>query len=378
MNAFSGHPALRGLPAIWLRDSCACGECRDRHSGQRLLSITDLPASIAVDSVTVSGDMVEVVFGPYKHRAVFDAGWLARSAADCPAAPDERTETAKLLWAAGQIAPDLPEGNWPRYLIDAAHREECLRALLTDGFVLLHDVPADPGTVLAVAGSLGFVRETNYGRLFDVRIEVIPDNLAFTGLAIAPHTDNPYRDPVPTVQLLHCLSSAADGGESGLVDGFFAAARLRAEDPAAFDLLAGTPVTFAYSDATADLRATRPMIGTDPVGRIREIRFNNRSLLPVRLPPGQLAGFYPAYRAFAELISRPELMLTFRLSPGDCIVFDNTRILHARTAFAATGQRHLQGCYADLDGVMSTLSVLRRERLSAGSAAPAWKRRPDS
>jgi gamma-butyrobetaine dioxygenase len=378
MKAFSGHPALRGMPAIWLRDSCPCSECRDPHSGQRLFSITDLSASVAVDSVTVTGDMVEVVFGPDMHRAVFDAGWLARSAADCSAAPDERTETAKRLWTARQIAPDLPEGNWPRYLINAAHREDCLHALLTDGFVLLRDVPAEPGTVLAVAGSMGFVRETNYGRLFDVRVEVTPDNLAFTGLSIAPHTDNPYRDPVPTVQLLHCLASAADGGESVLVDGFLAATRLRAEDPAGFDLLAGTPVTFAYSDADADLRATRPMIGIDPLGRIREIRFNNRSLLPVRLPPAQMAGFYAAYRAFAELISRPDLMLTFRLSPGDCVVFDNSRILHARTAFAAAGQRHLQGCYADLDGVISTLSVLRRERLSAGSATPAWKRRPDS
>jgi alpha-ketoglutarate-dependent taurine dioxygenase len=30
-------------------------------------------------------------------------------------------------------------------------------------------------------------------------------------------------------------------------------------------------------------------------------------------------------------------MLTFRLAPGDCVVFDNTRILHARTGFASTG-----------------------------------------
>jgi hypothetical protein len=33
------------------------------------------------------------------------------------------------------------------------------------------------------------------------------------------------RDPVPTVQLLHCLHNAADGGDSGFVDGFHAAAR---------------------------------------------------------------------------------------------------------------------------------------------------------
>jgi gamma-butyrobetaine dioxygenase len=50
-----------------------------------------------------------------------------------------------------------------------------------------------------------------------------------------------------------------------------------------------------------------------------------------------------------------------RLAPGDCLIFDNTRILHARTAFSVTGSRHLQGCYADIDGLMSTLEVLNRD-----------------
>jgi gamma-butyrobetaine dioxygenase len=44
------------------------------------------------------------------------------------------------------------------------------------------------------------------------------------------------------------------------------------------------------------------------------------------------------------------------------VVLDNTRILHSRTGFCAAGERHLQGCYADLDGVASTLAVLRRSR----------------
>ena len=91
--------------------------------------------------------------------------------------------------------------------------------------------------VLEVAASFGYVRETNYGRLFDVRVEPSPDNLAYTSREILPHTDNPYRDPVPTVQLLHCLRTADDGGDTGLVDGFCAAAALRAADPEAFDLL---------------------------------------------------------------------------------------------------------------------------------------------
>jgi gamma-butyrobetaine dioxygenase len=43
------------------------------------------------------------------------------------------------------------------------------------------------------------------------------------------------------------------------------------------------------------------------------------------------------------------------------MIFDNTRILHARTAFeGGSGARHLQGCYADLDGLASAVAVLER------------------
>jgi gamma-butyrobetaine dioxygenase len=246
-------------------------------------------------------------------------------------------------------------------LEEPEQRADCLEAVLRSGFALLRDVPVAPGAVLDVASSLGFVRETNYGRLFDVRVEATPNNLAFTGLAIAPHTDNPYRDPVPTVQLLHCLANAVDGGESGLVDGFHAATVLRVEDPEAFDVLSRTPVTFRFADATTELVTSRPMIGLDPSGQIREIRFNDRSMQALRLPPAQTAAFYAAYRRFADIVCRPELMVTFRLGPGDCVVFDNTRLLHARTGFTDSGDRHLQGCYADLDAFASGYKVLRGE-----------------
>jgi gamma-butyrobetaine dioxygenase len=59
-------------------------------------------------------------------------------------------------------------------------------------------------------------------------------------------------------------------------------------------------------------------------------------------------------------------MLTFRLAPGDCVVFDNTRILHARTGFASTGSRHLQGWYADLGGIEPALAVAGREYTTRG------------
>ena len=359
-----------GFPAVWLRHNCPCPDCRDPVTGQRLIQITAIPNGLAAAVTAQTPDAVEVQFDPGGHRAVFSRAWLAAHSPEA-AEPDPRTEDAKTLW----LPSDLLEpggglcqqvtGEWKSYVLDDAVWAGCLDAVARYGFVLLRGVPTELGTVERVAETVGYVRETNYGRVFDVRVEPDPDNLAFTSREIGPHTDNPYRDPVPTVQLLHCLRDAATGGDTGLVDGFAAAAALRREDPESFDMLTATPWPFGYSDDETELRAASPLIGLSLRGRIREVRFNNRSMLPPPLSAWEAEAAYAAYRAWAELLSRPEFLLRLRLAPGDCLIFDNTRVLHARTAFAAAGsspagERHLQGCYADLDGLLSTRAVLRR------------------
>ncbi len=356
----AGGRRLR-FPAIWLRDNCPCAECVAPGTGQKLKDITDMPNGLAITLAEDAGDSVAVTFAPDQHRSVFSRSWLAEHALGRALDGDGRTEDEKELWRPAGLTA-IPETSWPRYLTE--DRAWALATVLRLGFVLLHDVPAEPGMVLEVAASFGFVRETNYGRLFDVRVEPEPGNLAFTSRAILPHTDNPYRDPAPTVQLLHCLRAADDGGETGLVDGFAAAAALRAADAESFDTLARTPVPFGYIDKETELRASVPLIQLSPRGRVREVRFNNRSARPLRLPYAEVTAFYAAYRRWAELLARPERQLNLRLAPGDCLVFDNTRVLHARTAFGLTAGspgRHLQGCYADLDGLASTLAVLRRQ-----------------
>ncbi|MGW1881851.1 2-trimethylaminoethylphosphonate dioxygenase [Streptomyces sp. NPDC001970] len=360
-------PPLASAPPVWLRDNCPCPHCRDPRNGQKLFQITELPAALAVDSVrdatTADGAPArEVVWAPDGHRSVYAETWLGAHLPGASAAPgDGRTEDDKELWAAADLEGRLPEADWSAYTTDPAVKAAALRSVLRLGFVLLRGVPVRDRQVLDVARTFGYVRETNYGELFEVRVEADPNNLAFTGARITPHTDNPYRDPVPTLQLLHCLTNAAQGGDSGLVDGFHAAALLRHEDPEAYDVLTRVPVPFAFADDRSELRAHRPLIGTDPAGRIREIRFNNRSIGTLHQPADVLDAFYAAYRRFGELLLRSELQLEFRLTPGDCLIFDNTRLLHARTAFAESGDRHLQGAYADIDGLASTLAVLRRE-----------------
>jgi len=364
-------PQIADLPAMWLRDNCSCSQCRDPRSGQKLFQITDLPRTLAVANFQESpdGTGVEVVWHPDGHESRYSLEWLTDQAPDGGAAAGgSRTEASKTLWQAADLIGHLPQASWKEYTNDPTVKMRFLEAMPRYGFALMREVPCEEGRVHDVIRSFGFVRETNYGTLFEVRVEPDPNNLAFTGAAITPHTDNPYRDPVPTIQLLHCLVNAADGGDSGLVDGFYAAALLRDEDPRAFATLTRIPVPFCFDDTSTALRADRPLISVDPRGRICEVRFNNRSMGTLHLPAEDLAAFYDAYRTFAELLLRPELQLTFRLAPGDCLMFDNTRVMHARTGFAESGARHLQGAYADLDGLESTLTVLRREHAVAGSA----------
>jgi gamma-butyrobetaine dioxygenase len=159
----------------------------------------------------------------------------------------------------------------------------------------------------------------------------------------------------------------ADPGERARVlgavlgDGFAAAATLRSADPGAFAVLSRTPVPFGYRSRDVCLRAEMPLIELSADGRVRGVRFNNRSMRALRRPAAELAAFYRAYRRWAGLLARPDRALTLRLAAGDCLIFDNTRILHGRTGFTSTGNRRLQGCYADLDGLASTLALVSEE-----------------
>ena len=341
-------------PFAWLRDSCACASCRHAGSGQRLLEPAAIPHDIHPAEAHLEGDGLLVAWAPDRHFSTYAGAWLRVRADD---RPPRRPE----LWDAA-IARDLPLADYAAIAGDPRQLRRWLGRVDQLGFGVLSDVPMSDGEVARVAGLFAHVRTTNYGRVFDVRPVIEPANLAYTPLGLGPHTDNPYRDPVPTLQLLHCLSSSARGGESTLVDGFRVVEHLRVEHPGDFALLAGHCVVFTYRDTGAQLRATAPIIELDPHGEVRAIRFNARSLEPPAMTGPELADWYDAYLRLARLLEDERFQLQLRLEPGELFIVDNRRVLHGRAPYAASGgERHLQGCYADIDGLRSTLAVLARE-----------------
>lgn len=346
---------------FWLRDNCRCAKCRHPGNGQKLYEIVDLPADLAAREATVGADRTLRVIWSDGHRSDYAEAWLAAHDLGREARAARRREVT--LWGR-EIGNDLPVGDWLSMLADPQAELAWLEKYAALGFGLLKNVPTKPGMVAEVGDRLGFVRVTNYGRLFDVISVPNPTNLAYTAVGLGVHSDNPYRHPSPGVQLLHCLESGAPGGDTLLVDGFAAAEALRRENPEAFALLAKVPMTYRFADADAELEARQTLISVDMDGRITAVHFNNRSADWLDAPAEMAAKWYAAYRAFGEILKRPERELVFRLGPGDCVVMQNDRALHGRTEFDPNlGRRHLQGCYIDRDGIESRRLVLRRKLL---------------
>lgn len=340
--------------AIWLRDNAQGAAFRHPGNDQRLFDLTEMPDDIEIADARAVPDGVEIRFAPDGAVSVFAAAYLREHAYDrAVATPDQPVWGADLGRRLTRHAYDVVRQN-------PSARKAWLDDVTADGIALLTGVPAVEGKVCEVAELFGFVRETNYGRLFEVRSEAQPINLAYTPVGLNVHTDNPYRSPVPGLQLLHCLTNAAEGGDSVFVDGFRCAQKLRAEAPDAFALLSRHRAPFRYRNAETDLSNRTAYIETDETGRIAAIRYNNRSAAPLDLPFEVMGEFYAALRRFSRLLHDRDGEMRLRLEPGDLVTFDNERVLHGRTGFSG-GARHLQGCYADKDSLRSMAAVLSRK-----------------
>ena len=349
--------------ALWLRDNARDDQTRSPSNGQRLITLLDIPAETRIAYAAWTGGALSLRFEPEGKRVEFDPDWLLHHAYDRPRAEDIGwTGPQVTRWDAASGAT-LPVEAYDAVRDDKTARRRWLAAVRRHGFARLTGAPTSEGMVAEVAAWFGHVRETNYGRIFDVRAEVNASNLAYTNLGLQAHTDNPYRDPAPGLQILACLRNSVEGGGSVLVDGFEAARRLQAESPDAFSLLTRHCARFDYSgSAGVRLRSKRPLLELGPDGELLAVRFNNRSAAPfVDIPFEAMADYYAAYRRLAELIEDPALCLRFRLDPGDLFIVDNMRVLHARDAFTSGGDRWLQGCYADKDGLLSSLAALEEE-----------------
>ena len=344
---------------VWLRDNCPCDQCVYSVTREQVFESVDAAEDLRPLATRIDSDGCLRIDWQDGHLSRFDPGWLRAHAYD----DESRAERL-----AGKPQPhlwhsdlQLPVFDYIALMNDNAALLQWLLAVRDIGLTQLRGVPTEPGSLKLIAQRISFIRESNFGVLFNVQSKADADSNAYTAFNLPLHTDLPTRELQPGLQFLHCLVNDAEGGESIFVDGFAIADALRLEDPQLFEALCEIPVEFRNKDRHSDYRCLAPIIAVDALGRVAEIRMANFLRGAFDTSVAQMPLLYRAYRRFIAMTREPRFRLMQRLKPGELWCFDNRRTLHARNAFdPATGARHFQGCYVDRDELLSRILVLQR------------------
>lgn len=323
---------------FWLRHNSEL----DRHplTRERIVCASELPMELRPRKVCVSEDAaaLDIDWGDRADGQVsrYAADWLRAHAyaADRTAAPPP-SDTAALTVEAAPVGTSLGAL--------ALERLQAHGALIVRGFGSDTEALID----LFVRQGLSII-ETHFGRIEDLRTDNTTnrntDQLGYTDSAIQLHTDQPFLDRPPRYQLLHCLRPAEVGGDTRVVDALAAARHLADVDRPAFDLLRTVPVTFHRKQRDFERVLVSPILDFDAPGGFR-IRYSYFTLAPYQRPFAEMEAWYRASNRFARLVRDSRHQYRFRLEAGDFLVYDNWRMLHARTAFS--GPRWLRGVYFD-------------------------------
>lgn len=343
------------LHPLWVRERVRGTENYNSLSNQRLYEPAELPADLTITRV-ISQDKTKAAL-EFSDETRFEIP-LAEIVKEIGLVNDPEAPPTPESWTTSLNS--RPEAKWSD-LDDPVKLKHMLDGFLRYGFCIIEDTPTERDVLLKLAGRFGYVRDTHWGKIFNVEKKSNATDTAYTDLPLPSHTDNPYREPVPGLQFLHCLTNEVEGGLSTLVDGIAITERLAQESPEQAALLERVNVRFRYEGPAAILETHAPMIERDHRGIVTRIRHSSRLDYVPPLDQDTLVTFYAARRRLNELSNDPEFRITFPFKKGTLLMMDNYRLLHGRTAFDGnTGRRHLQGCYTDHDGVTSLYRMLAK------------------
>lgn len=338
----------------WLRDNCSTSF--DRETRERVFDIFHLDDAPRPRSAQLVEGALEIAWTGENHVSRHPLDWLAANGRGRPR--DDPADLKRVAWY-GDHYPAVARFSQPALLEDRALVARWLRALLVEGIAIVTDMPDSDAGLTELVRLMGHVRPTFFGEYFDVTTHIAPTNLAYTAKALELHTDTPAEDVAPGVQFLHCRANSVSGGDNLFLDGVAAANDLRVEYPDDFRLLSETAVPFYCEHDSYDMRSRQRVIELDAHGAVSGVTISQHMADVFDLPQDFLDRYYPAFRRFGRMLRRDRYLMRFRLEAGECIVFDNHRIVHGRDAYSATsGSRYLRGCYADRGELRSTYRAL--------------------
>ena len=216
----------------------------------------------------------------------------------------------------------------------------------------------------------------------------------------------------PGLQLLHCLESSSQGGDSLFVDAFSAAEQIRRRDSLSFNILSRFPITFQYLTLGRAYFDTKPILEHVPYNPVSHIfavnlkklqntsnqrsgtrtqcdRYANVNWSPMFQAPfgvdlrqwrtadgDSLKAFTKAAAFFRNVTKHSNNLFEYALKPGECVMFDNRRVLHGRKGY--TGSRWLKGAYLDKDDFHARWRALHQPPLGTLKGSRALPEETDT
>ena len=349
--------------ALWLRDVCPCPRCVDPSTSQKLFQTSDLPLDIEAKVIEATNTTFKVawtndlpMYGP-EHVSTYQEEMI-----DTYGAPMKMgiegfgagaLQVKLRLWDKTEMESGIMFIDFADYNASEDAVFEVLKQLKMYGLVFIRGVPSEENAVEAIANRIGHLRETFYGRTWDVKSVPQAQNVAYTNQYLGFHMDLLYMSDPPGLQLLHCLKNSCKGGSSMFSDAFKAAQTVRDTNLNAYKTLHECGQTFHYKNAGQHYRFTRPVISHTWQGELEYINWSPPFQAPFKsqdFPSTAFPQYVKAAKAFSSAVEAPENIYEYRMHAGDCVIFNNRRILHARREFdTSSGERWLKGAYLDTD-----------------------------
>lgn len=379
-----------------LRNGCRCNVCVHPSDRQRQFNFTHIPDDIGIASHSVDTQgtyhikWTSDVPGMTDHVSQYTKSDIMEIGVEYTPPQPQQPRGPRSLWTSNDFSVKRNTFEFESVMNDSSALASALGNLDKFGLIFLNGVPQAENSVGTISSRIGLVRNTFYRPMWDVRSVPDAKNVAYTSRDLGFHMDLLYMKEPPGFQLLHCMENTCEGGLSQFVDTFkileFMAEKT--QNVRLLDQLSQTHIEYEYSNDGKHYRDTKPVVKLQnfpnkrleisTMDLLRKNLVNNSDLRVYWSPPfvaplinnpyGRTPHHRSLGRSFADALERPGMAVTTKLAPGTCAIFDNLRIVHARTAFdTSAGHRWLRGAYADHQDVYSTMASVKHLQSNTGS-----------
>eukprot|EP01125_Pyxidicula_operculata_P004036 TRINITY_DN1571_c0_g1_i1.p1 TRINITY_DN1571_c0_g1~~TRINITY_DN1571_c0_g1_i1.p1 ORF type:complete len:371 (+),score=-1.62 TRINITY_DN1571_c0_g1_i1:53-1165(+) len=347
---------------IWLNHNCRCQNCIHPFTRERVRDACEIPEDITVDDYRLDGESLTIKWkndNVEAHETHFSAEWLIQNAYAVNSILLDALNTD-----VSTIEIDFKTVDQHNTQSFSEYRKSCYEHLIKYGVVLVRNRGLDTESIIKDFIPPGAdVIHTHFGRFEDLKVNNTTnkhtDQLGYTNAPVLPHTDLPFVNNPPGLQMLHCIQPASKGGENYIINAQQAVDYLRKTDSEAYRLLTTIKVKFHRKQKEYESIYECPLISVDEQGKLTQVRYSYFTYAPFNIPFELMESWYRAYNKFARIVRDRKNQLYFRLNAEDFVIYDNYAVLHAREGFS--GDRHLRGVYLDTHIVLDFLKLFNRK-----------------